>query len=87
MNAGSCAVLKVSQHSFLPACPKALICTHAAPEVVTKPDYSDEELRALVDRALQQAGGHSGLNREQFSRALSNTDLGEMSVTIDASMF
>ena len=47
----------------------------------------DEELRALISRALQQAGAEAGLSREQFSDALINTDLGAMSVSIDASMY
>ncbi|KAL3158350.1 hypothetical protein ABBQ38_010589 [Trebouxia sp. C0009 RCD-2024] len=47
----------------------------------------DEELRALINRALQQAGAEAGLTREQFSDALTNTDLGAMSVSIDASMY
>ena len=49
--------------------------------------YRDEELQELVCRALHQAGAEQGLTREQFSEALTNTDLGQMSVSIDASMF
>lgn len=49
--------------------------------------FRDEELRALIGRALQQAGVETGLTRERFSEALTNTDLGAMSVTIDASMY
>ncbi|DBA70215.1 TPA: hypothetical protein ACH3X2_012126 [Trebouxia sp. C0005] len=48
---------------------------------------SDGDLRKLVSRALQQASAEKGLTREQFSKAMRNTDLGAMCVSIDASMF
>lgn len=47
----------------------------------------DEELRMLIGRAFHQAGVGAGLNRDQFSEALTNTDVGAMFVTIDASMY
>lgn len=48
---------------------------------------SDGEVRILVSMALKQAGAEKGLTREQFSAALTNTDLGAMCVSVDASMY
>ena len=48
---------------------------------------SDRDIKALVSRAMQQAGAEQGLTREHFSDALRNADLGAMYVSIDSSMY
>jgi len=47
---------------------------------------SDGDIKALVSRAMQQAGVEQGLTREHFGDSLRNADLGAMYVSIDSSM-